>query len=426
MERGNPGVGPLQPREYNPENWNDPSREWRKSCGGCHTTGYDAEAKTFVEVAIGCEACHGPGSEHVAGGGDKTKIVRTYDAQVCGQCHIRGKDSTGQYSYPIAYVPDGEASLADVFVETTAEKDMWPDGHEKSHHQQYMGWERSGHAHALETLKASDHAQDFCAPCHSADARLEGLPLAEAQYPITCVTCHSPHSPDPEMLRDEAYDLCVSCHNGTSGGTRPIEAGAEVHHPMQEMFEGRAALGVEGTPSPHFAAEGGPVCSSCHLTKTAKSATTGDVASHNTAIVMPGEAAEGEPDSCSGCHADMDKAALQGLIDQRQGEISSLMEQLQAALDAAADKESDAYKTAYTNLTFVHSDGSMGMHNYAYAKAILESSLQLVSAAPEAMAPAELPTTGGDIPSTVGWVVTAALAALSGGAGLLYTRRRKR
>src|SRR4030095_4520817 len=43
---------------------------------------------TLVQFStIGCENCHGPGSEHVLGGGDTNKIQRTVDEGVCLKCH---------------------------------------------------------------------------------------------------------------------------------------------------------------------------------------------------------------------------------------------------------------------------------------------------------------------------------------------------
>src|SRR4030095_13942010 len=35
----------------------------------------------------GCESCHGPGSEHVFGGGDTNKIMKSVDEGNCGKCH---------------------------------------------------------------------------------------------------------------------------------------------------------------------------------------------------------------------------------------------------------------------------------------------------------------------------------------------------
>jgi len=164
------------------------------------------------------------------------------------------------------------------------------------------------------------------------------------------------------------------------------------------------------------------------MAETAKSAEAGDVASHNWVIVMPGKAEEKEPDPCTKCHKDKDRTALQQIIDQRQAEISGLLEKLKEELDAAADKEADAYKTAFTNYTFVEADGSKGFHNYAYAKAILESSLNLLAAAPAAVAPtpAALPVTGGPLAGVLPVVAGGGLLLTLIGAGAaLISRRRK-
>ena len=34
-------------------------------CDGCHSVNYDIQTKTVTEWNVGCEKCHGPGSEHV-------------------------------------------------------------------------------------------------------------------------------------------------------------------------------------------------------------------------------------------------------------------------------------------------------------------------------------------------------------------------
>jgi hypothetical protein len=73
------------------------------NCGRCHTTGYSKKGHqdglpgmigTWAEPGIGCEACHGPGGDHVAKGGDKKLIKIDNDKSMCGQCHIRGKSNT--------------------------------------------------------------------------------------------------------------------------------------------------------------------------------------------------------------------------------------------------------------------------------------------------------------------------------------------
>ena len=34
-------------------------------CYGCHSVNYNVQTKTVAEWNVGCERCHGPGSEHV-------------------------------------------------------------------------------------------------------------------------------------------------------------------------------------------------------------------------------------------------------------------------------------------------------------------------------------------------------------------------
>ena len=54
--------------------WTRPSQNWNYMCAECHSTGvrknYDPATRTFAtsyaEVNVACEACHGPGSDHVA------------------------------------------------------------------------------------------------------------------------------------------------------------------------------------------------------------------------------------------------------------------------------------------------------------------------------------------------------------------------
>ena len=53
--------------------WTQPSQNWNSRCAECHSTGlaknYDAETRSFdtawAEVNVACEACHGPGSDHL-------------------------------------------------------------------------------------------------------------------------------------------------------------------------------------------------------------------------------------------------------------------------------------------------------------------------------------------------------------------------
>ncbi|HIL80684.1 MAG TPA: redoxin domain-containing protein [Myxococcales bacterium] len=79
-------------------------------CLACHTTGYgrqggfpaEGDANRHVDLArVGCESCHGPGSNHVAEGSAKLgSIISLGDKcdscvilQICGSCHDEANDS---------------------------------------------------------------------------------------------------------------------------------------------------------------------------------------------------------------------------------------------------------------------------------------------------------------------------------------------
>ncbi len=67
-------------------------------CGACHTTGYSPAGHqdnlpglvgTWAEPGIQCEACHGPGGNHV----NNPQLIAMKvdrDAEACGKCHSRG------------------------------------------------------------------------------------------------------------------------------------------------------------------------------------------------------------------------------------------------------------------------------------------------------------------------------------------------
>jgi hypothetical protein len=71
-------------------------RDRDRACVGCHSVGFGAAggACTTTQLVergltdVQCESCHGPGSQHVQGAGDKTKIRRDVDEATCRGCHV--------------------------------------------------------------------------------------------------------------------------------------------------------------------------------------------------------------------------------------------------------------------------------------------------------------------------------------------------
>ncbi len=252
--------------------WSDKNRTWQYQCGTCHVTGlqinYDAKKDRFnttvVERGIGCESCHGAGSEHVIAPMNKkfTTIVnpaKIHDAkraaQICGQCHDRGvsvKKTDSLHGPEFYEYPAGPAGylpglvLRNYYNEKPAE---WPDGSPKMHRQQYVDWAKSKHA-------------------------LSG---------VNCWDCHAVHQKgalSKGSLKAPANELCLNCHKIDSDITHSIHGNND--------------------------------CRGCHMPKTSQTAVKRgeaefDISSHRFKFVSPAETLKygglaKQPNSCNGCH----------------------------------------------------------------------------------------------------------------------------
>lgn len=111
-----------------PKSWSISSRRWEnynvwgwkkmpysKFCQGCHVTRYDPTDGSLVEHTIGCESCHGPGRKH-AETESKDAILHpgklgVQMEYICAACHVRGKDPSGEYQFPVGYIPGRDLAL---------------------------------------------------------------------------------------------------------------------------------------------------------------------------------------------------------------------------------------------------------------------------------------------------------------------------
>ena len=388
--------------------WPAPAYDWEQSCASCHTTGFDVEKGRWKDPGVQCESCHGPGSEHVKLAKDvgkkptdeelanvRAQIYTVPDAQVCGQCHSQGVSKDG-HPYPVGYTPG--KTLSDFFelVPKDSADHWWVTGHAKQPNMQYNEWFKSAHASSLNDLQQSFAADDKCLACHSQDARRTtalieavtkgdraGLPLdpikvEDAKWGITCQTCHYQHteSKEPFELVQEANSLCMSCH------TNPTDTNG-VHHPVKEMFQGIALVtGIDGVEGAHFKVEEGPVCMTCHMQQIPIETSTR--ANHTFKPVIPGKAGDAVPSACEGCHKDLTITDLQLLVTNTQAVVKSRLAAALARLGsvpepASGDDSRPQYEQVVAALNFVQNDGSLGVHNYAYADKLLSSAEQTLS-----------------------------------------------
>ncbi len=245
-------------------------RSWFNECAGCHATGVDPEKKIFVEGGITCEACHGPGSNHVEAvpGYEIPTIIQAsrltpaLAAQICGSCHTRGLDKTGKYAYPVNYqTHKGEGNIRLYFDEVNHGENsgyFYPSGESKYSNQQYLDWKQSEHA----------------------------------KVGVTCVTCHSIHKSKSALeTMGEAANPMVAIRSKT------------------RLFEDRLCKSCHSTPqyrSVHRIHTFGS-CVRCHMPKVATIGEAGDAHSHTFRFMYPkaslkaGSVKE-QPNACNSCH----------------------------------------------------------------------------------------------------------------------------
>lgn len=390
--------------------WPDPAYDWNQNCAGCHTTGLNAERGRWKDEGVQCESCHGPGSAHIEIAGDagnnpdeaelgeiRASITLSPDAQICGSCHSQGTEPEGGRPYPVNYRAGDELLVSGSFSLTPPDDSAHEPnpGHANA---QFNEWLQSAHAGSLTSVKNSESAAASCLECHSTDyqwtqqlnaavesgerggAPLKPITIEAAQYGVTCSSCHGLHSEEPSeaLLIKEPYELCADCH-------RNNESLDEIHHPAQEMFEGLPVIEqVTGSQSQHFAE--GALCTTCHMPPNVQTGQTWFAGTHTMSPALPGEVAEGQPDSCTGCHSDLSPDYMQRFIEKTQGGIQERLTNLQVAIGQNPGTADWVQKVA----AFVAGDGSLGVHNYGYTTALLNQA-ELETGVVTASVPATIP-----------------------------------
>ncbi len=235
------------------------------TCDGCHSVGYDIHTKKVVEWNVGCEKCHGPGSEHNAHpeAGNILNPARMNYVQAndsCIQCHSQGRPlqiplEGKYYDWPVGYqvglnLPDYWKLEDHILGETTFTH--YPDG--------------SAHKNRMQ-------GNDF----------VQSLMYRRG---VTCSTCHDVHGTEHyAQLRKPGDQICMDCHGPqTLNGPRTGTIEEHTHHK-----KGSA----------------GSSCIACHMPKIATEIADLKVRSHTFAFVTPAMTDKYKiPNPCTTCHAD--------------------------------------------------------------------------------------------------------------------------
>jgi len=208
--------------------WTRNGQNWNGMCAECHSTNleknYDPESNTYAttwsEIDVSCEACHGPGSQHVAWADIDpmgrppvenfaldvvtSELDNREYVELCAPCHARRSEIADykheqgdllQHYLPSllvegAYHPDGQI-LDEVYV--------WGSFTQSKMYQNDV---LCGDCHDAHSLQLHQQGNALCAQCHQPSVydtpahHFHQLEVdGEASDGALCIKCHMPEQP---------------------------------------------------------------------------------------------------------------------------------------------------------------------------------------------------------------------------------------
>jgi predicted CXXCH cytochrome family protein len=304
--------------------------QWNHHCIRCHSTaGNPGLNQTtgmldtrVAELGISCEACHGPGEQHLErhrnpleryrqhfrGGPDQTivnpaRLDHRHSSQVCGQCHgvyIMRDEFAMQSAYEGSlYRPGDDLDRTRYYIQHPANepsKERWEDLRKNPAFFSERWWDDG-------TILAGgrEYTALSVAGCYT-------------RGKLSCLSCHSMHDSDPDDQLKPGMDgvaACTQCHNQAKY-TREV---------TQHTF--------------HAAKSPGSDCLNCHMPHTTY-ALLGAIRSHQIASPeLSGSARHGVPNACNLCHLDKTLAWTQEHLAKRYGTSGLTLSEEQRSVSAA-------------------------------------------------------------------------------------------
>ena len=258
--------------------WTRAAQNWNFTCADCHSTelrkNYDPAANrfqtTWAEINVGCEACHGPGSRHLAW------AEAMKDGKPASDDGTKGLSVRLDERHDVTWAPNAAGNAV------------------RSH------------------PRMAEREIEVCAQCHSRRSQIAegyeaGKPFLDYYRPmlltsplyhpdgqqrdevfiwgsfqqsrmfakgVTCSDCHNPHS---GKVRAEGNTLCATCHQPGKYDT------AQHHH--------------------HKPGSAGAACTACHMPTTTYMVVD-PRHDHSMRVPRPDQSVKyGTPNACNGCHS---------------------------------------------------------------------------------------------------------------------------
>lgn len=261
--------------------WTGPYQNWNHMCAECHSTNvrknYDLAADQFAaswsEINVSCEACHGPGSNHV----EWARAIPGGDTdETCAQL---GLVINLKEPRPVTWVFEGDAATAKrepprtspVGVEMCARCHSRRD----TFSEDYLHGRPLADTHRLALLEST--LFEFDGQIKKDEEVYEYQSFQQSKMyaaGVTCIDCHNPHT----LKMPLGNAVCASCHRA-------------------DHFD---------TPAHHFhaAESAGSLCVACHA-PSKNYMVIHARHDHSFRIPRPDLTLKiGVPNACNQCHAD--------------------------------------------------------------------------------------------------------------------------
>ena len=265
-----------------PLHWSGRDQNWNFMCASCHSTGvnknYSLSSNTFntkwTEINVSCEACHGPGSKHVAWMESHPSLGSSDNKDESGlvQPLKAGREITWGFDSPQQRIasPHGKVAAAGI------ESDNCFFCHARR--QELRTAAVPGSPFLDNYLPSLIENGLYHADGQINDEVFEFGSFAQSKMyraGVTCTNCHEAHS---LKLRATDNALCVQCHRATD-----YDKPEHHHHPISST---------------------GALCVNCHMPHKTYMGVD-ERRDHGFRIPRPDLTKRlGTPNACTQCHAD--------------------------------------------------------------------------------------------------------------------------